>query len=232
MISKYAILGEQVKIGHHVVLEDDVIIGDHVEIGHHVVIKSGTVIGSNVTISDGAILGKKPATNRTVARKPENNLGALTVHNHVHIGNQAVIYEGTTIMNGVLIGDLASIRENSFVGDHSIVGRQVIVENNTEIGEQVTIQTSAYITANMTIANDVFIGPAVVTSNDKYMGMGTDELAGPSLRTGCKIGCNATLLPEITIGEYAIVGAGAVVIKDVEISDTVVGNPAKPINRE
>lgn len=227
MINEHVLLGKSAQIGHHVVIEDDVIIGDHVKIGHHVVILRGTIIGNHVTISDGAVLGKKPANNETMARKPKDNLDRLTIHDHVHIGSQAVLYAGTTIMNGVLIGDLASVRENSYVGEHTIIGRQVIVENNTEIGDRVTIQTSSYITAHMKVANDVFIGPAVVTSNDKYMGMGAKELIGPYLKKGCKIGCNATLLPNITIDEFAIIGAGAVVVKDVPAGKTVVGNPAQ-----
>src|SRR5690625_4511302 len=90
-----------------------------------------------------------------------------------------------------------------------------MVENNTRIGGRVTIQTSAYVTADMIIEDEVFIGPCFSSSNDKYMGTGKVKLKGPTLKKGAKIGNNASLLPEVVIGEGAMVGAGAVVTKDI-----------------
>jgi acetyltransferase-like isoleucine patch superfamily enzyme len=91
----------------------------------------------------------------------------------------------------------------------------------------VTIQTSSYITSNMTIEDNVFIGPCCSTSNDKYMGKGNYVHQGPIIRQGAKIGNNATLLPGITVGEDAMIGAGAVITRDVLPGCTVVGNPGK-----
>lgn len=130
-------------------------------------------------------------------------------------------------MDRVFVGDLASIRENVAVESESIIGRNVMIEPNTYIGRRVTIQTSSYITAEMLIEDGVFIGPCVSTSNDKYMGSTNVDLHGPILKAGARIGNNASLLPNITVGAGAIVGAGAVVTKDVQEQDIVVGNPAR-----
>ena len=229
MINETVKIGSNVSIGEHVVIEEDVIIGDDVTIGHHVVIKKDTYIGDRVTIQDSTLLGRKPSGNKQMARVPKMDLSPLIIFNDVNIGSHCVIYQGTTIMEGVLVGDLASIREQVKVGKDSIVGRSAIVEHHTRIGEKVTIQTSSYVTAHMVIEDDVFIGPCFSSSNDKHMGKGDKPLKGPVLKKGAKIGNNASLLPGIIIGEQAIVGAGAVVTKDVESGVTVVGNPAKVI---
>lgn len=231
MIDETAKLGKNVKIGEYVIIEKNAVIGDHVTIGHHVVIKENTRIGNHVTINDHAVLGQYPVSNKKMARKPSIHLSPLVIGNGVKIGSQCVLFSGTNIMDGVLIGDLAAIRENVTVGINSIVGRNVMVENHTRIGQYVTIQTSSYVTAHMVIEDHVFIGPCLSSSNDKHMEMGKGELQGPILRMGSKIGNHATLLPGVIIGEKAVVGAGAVVTKNVKANEVVVGNPARPINR-
>lgn len=229
MIDKTAKIGKNVKIGEYVVIEQNVVVGDDVVIGHHVVIKQDTLIGNNVMIEDLVSLGRRPSSNKKMARKPSLELAPLVIGDHVKIGSNCVIYLGTTISKGVLIGDLASIRERVYVGKESIVGRNATVENNTSIGERVTIQTGAYVTADMIIEDNVFIGPCFSSSNDKYMGEGNYSHKGPILKRGSKIGNNATLLPGVIVGKEAIVGAGAVVTKDIKDNDIVVGNPAKQL---
>ena len=222
-------IGANVRLGEGVVIEPGVMIGDDVAIGHFSVIKSGTVIGNGVTIGDLVVLGKRPSTNRKMALKPAQDLERLTIGNQVKIGSHVVIYRGVSIADDVLIGDLASIRERVEIGESSIVGRNVTVEPKTTIGRGVTIQTASYITSDMIIEDEVFIGPCCSTSNDKYMGRGNYKHQGPIIRRRARIGNNATLLPGIVIGEEAVVGAGAVVTKDVAARETVVGNPARPL---
>jgi len=222
-------IGANVRLGEGVVIEPGVMIGDDVAIGHFSVIKSGTVIGNGVTIGDLVVLGKRPSTNRKMALKPAQDLERLTIGNQVKIGSHVVIYRGVSIADDVLIGDLASIRERVEIGESSIVGRNVTVEPKTTIGRRVTIQTASYITSDMIIEDEVFIGPCCSTSNDKYMGRGNYKHQGPIIRRRARIGNNATLLPGIVIGEEAVVGAGAVVTKDVAARETVVGNPARPL---
>ncbi|MDY0410356.1 DapH/DapD/GlmU-related protein [Virgibacillus soli] len=232
MIDQTVTLGENVKIGEYVVLEENVMIGNNVEIGNHVIIKEGTIISDDVTIQDHAILGKPLTKFKHLARKPKKEVDVLLIGERAVIGSHAVLYRGSKLMDDVFVGDMASIRENVIVGEKSIIGRNAMVENNTTIGKGVTIQTSSYVTADMVIEDNVFIGPSFSSSNDKYMGMGNVELKGPTLKKGAKIGNNASLLPGITIGVKAVVGAGAVVTKDVTDGKTVVGNPAQVLEKK
>lgn len=229
MIDRTAKIGRDVQIGDYVVIEKGVVIGNDVNIGHHVVIKERTVVGDGVTVEDYSLIGKTPAKSKGMARQPKLNLSPLIIDKRVKIGSHTIIYRGTIIYEGVLIGDLASVRENVSIGKNSIVGRNAMVENNTRVGKNVTIQTASYVTADMIIEDDVFIGPCFSSSNDKYMGAGDVKLKGPVLKKGAKIGNNASLLPGIVIGKDAIVGAGAVVTKDIAEDLTVVGNPAREI---
>jgi len=228
-VRKEPVYGAGVRIGQHVVIEEDVAIGDDVTIGNFVVIKRGTRIGSGVQIGDLTVLGRVPFANKKMALKPPAELEPLIIGSSVKIGCSVVIYRGVTLGDDVLVGDMASIRERVSVGESSIIGRSVVVEPKTAIGSRVTVQTSTYITSDMIIEDQVFIGPCCSTSNDKYMGAGNYHHQGPMIKFGARIGNNATLLPGITIGEHAVVGAGAVVTKDVPPGMTYVGNPARPI---
>jgi acetyltransferase-like isoleucine patch superfamily enzyme len=111
-----------------------------------------------------------------------------------------------------------------------VVGRGSLVENDVTIGARTRIQANAYVTAYSTLEEDVFIAPGVVTTNDNYMGRTEkrlDEMRGPTIRRGARIGGGAVLLPGIEIGEEAFVGAGAVVVRNVAPRTVVVGNPAR-----
>ncbi|WP_078579803.1 N-acetyltransferase [Salipaludibacillus agaradhaerens] len=231
MIYENVEIGKNSSIGEYVVIEKGVIIGDNVTIGHHVVIKEDTVIGDNVKIGSLISLGKRPTTNKKMARKPVSTLAPLKIGHNVTIGDHVVLYRGVMLADDVYIGDLASIREKTIVGEASIVGRSATVENNTVIGKRVTIQTGSYVTADMMIEDDVFIGPCVSSSNDKYMGEGNYRHQGPIIKKGAKIGNNVTLLPGVEIGEEAVVGAGAVVTKRIHSNTTCVGNPAQPLRK-
>lgn len=218
-------------IGQYVVIEDDVTVGENVTIGHHSIIKSNTHISDNVVIGSHCVLGVVPTGNQHM-RKSDLLQKTLKIGPNTRIGNHVVIYNGTEIAEGVFIADQASIRENITVGEGTIIGRNAMIELNTRIGAHCTIQTLAYVTGDTVIEDNVFIGPHVSMSNDKYMGTTHYAMKGPLIRKGARIGNNATLLPGITIGKNACIGAGSVVTKDVEDSATVVGVPACKIQNK
>ena len=95
------------------------------------------------------------------------------------------------------------------------------------------IHTQAFIPEFSVLEEGCWIGPNVVLTNAKYpLSPGVkDQLAGPVIRKGAKIGANATLLPGVVIGENALVGAGSVVVRDVPPGAVVVGNPARVIRQ-
>lgn len=121
------------------------------------------------------------------------------------VGSMTLIHQGANIGQGVTIGSHCNICA-------------------CRIGDRVSIQTACHITRGVVIEDDVFIGPGVVTLNDKLTG---NDLTYPRICRGAKIGGGSVILPGVTIGENATVGAGSVVTKDVPAGATVVGNPAK-----
>lgn len=230
-ISPKARIGSGTTLGEYVVIEDDVHIGTGVEIGHHVVIRSGVVIGDNCKILDGAILGKRPAkaslsaTTGTTTQYPPLVLGKA-----VTAGAGCILYVGAEIGDMVFFGDMSTVREDVKIGEYTIIGRGATVENKVTIGRKCKIETEAYITAFSTIGDYCFIAPCVAFTNDNFLGR-TEErkkhFGGPTLKRGARIGANATILPNLVIGEDAVVAAGAVVTKDVPPRMIVLGSPAK-----
>lgn len=227
-IHETAQVGERSQMGHNVVIHANVILGIGVEIGDNVVICEGTHIGDYTRIGPNSVLGKQPMSNRRMKRKPDL-ASPLQLCNEIVIGAGAVLFAGSSFADGVLIGDLASVREGVRVGQDSVIGRSVIVELSTLIGQRVVLQSGSYITGDSIVEDDVFVGPEVSTSNDKYMGLKPFEYKGPHIESFARIGNNATLLPGVRIGTRSVVGAGAVVTKDVAPEDIVVGVPAKSI---
>jgi len=145
--------------------------------------------------------------------------------NPVVIGKNCVIRSGTVIYSGVQIGDNVStghhvvIRENCRIGDGSSIGTGVKVEMDTLIGRHVSIESQSHITGCMVIEDYVFVGGCVMTTNDKRMtysraGHG-QELKGPTLKFGCRIGSGAILLPGVTVGRHSVVNVGEIVRADV-----------------
>ena len=195
------------------------------------VVHPGTELGEDVVIGDYAVVGKQPTLGpRSTASRDE--LPPLVVGDGVRILTGAVVFAGTTLGRGVIVGDQACVRERCRIDDEVVIGRGALVENDTIIGARSRVQANAYITAYCTLEEEVFIAPGVITTNDNYMGRTEkrlDLLRGPTIRRGARVGGGAVLLPGIEIGEEAFVGAGAVVLEDVPARAVVVGNPARRI---
>ena len=231
MISVKAKIGQNIKYGHNVVIEDDVTIGDNVEIGHGVIIHAHVTIGDNTKILDNAVLGKKPAkASMSATTGAAKELPELQIGKAVTIGAGCVIYRGAEIADLAFFGDLATVREEVTIGEGTIIGRGATIENKVTIGKKTKIETNAYITAFSTVEDYCFIAPCVVFSNDNYLGR-TEErkkhFKGPHIKNGARIGAGAVLLPGDVIKEDALVAAGSVVTKDVPARITVLGSPAR-----
>jgi acetyltransferase-like isoleucine patch superfamily enzyme len=119
------------------------------------------------------------------------------------------------------------IREKTRIGNHVAIGTATVIEGNTIIGDEVSLQSMVYIPTDTIIGNHVFIGPNTVLTNDRYPPTRIGGLQGPQIRDGAAIGANATLLPGVSIGEGALVAAGAIVTRDVPAYMLAIGAPAK-----
>ncbi len=228
-IDESAIIGKEFVSGHNVVVMEKTIIGDNVRIGHNVIIYPFTKISDNVEILDNAVIGKRPSITSTLVHKTDEPLSPCEIGENSIIGTSAIIYAGTIIGKYCFVSDLASIREKCIVKDHVIIGKAVTVEYEATIGEYSKIMTQCEITGNMIIEDHVFFGAAVVSTNDKYMGRTGNQFDGPKVKSGARVGANATILAGVTIGKEAVIGAGAVVTSDIADYKVAVGIPARVV---
>lgn len=135
------------------------------------------------------------------------------------IGSDTRIWQFVVILKGAVIGNNCNICAHT------------LIEGDVCIGDNVTIKSGVFIWDGTRIESDVFIGPNATLTND-FMPRSKvypEKYSGITVKQGASVGANATLLPGIKIGKKAMVGAGAVVTKDVPDYAIVAGNPAKII---
>lgn len=143
--------------------------------------------------------------------------------------HQAAIVETKVIGAGTRVWAFVHILPNAVIGEDCNICDHCFIENDVLIGNRVTVKSGIYIWDGARIADDVFLGPNVVFTNDvRPRSKQYDRALGTiTIEKGATIGANATLLPDITIGAYALVGAGSVVTKNVPAHALVYGNPAR-----
>lgn len=132
------------------------------------------------------------------------------------------------------IGELTNIWQfcvifpNAVIGDNCNICANVLIENDVRIGDNVTIKSGVQLWDGIIIEDNVFIGPNVSFTNDDVprSKVYPEKFGTTLLKKGCSIGANATILSDITIGEYAFIGAGSVVTKNIPPYTVWFGNPA------
>ena len=177
-----------------------------------------SVIARNVSIAPTAIVDE------TVS------IGENTIIQH-----GAIIEKQCNIGSNCRIGSYAVLRPGTIIGDHSIFGNLSVSEGHNQIGHQVTIFSQCHITEAMIIEDNVFIGPSLCSTNTKNISHGRENISltkqGPYIKFGARIGGGVTLLPAVVIGREALIGAGAVVTKDIPDYAIAVGVPAKVVGQ-
>jgi len=176
--------------------------GKDVKLGKNVEILPNAFVGDNCEIGDGTVV----------------QYGAFLEHD-------------CTIGNNCRIGTYAVLRRGTRIGDHSVFGSLSASEGNNNVGNHVTIETQCHITEGTVIEDYVFIASEYVGANTMRISHGRDSVPlvkeAPYIRFGARIGVNVTVLPKITIGREALIGAGAVVTNDIPDFAIAFGTPAK-----
>lgn len=135
------------------------------------------------------------------------------------IGDGTKIWNQAQVRNDVVIGEGCIISKNVYIDEHVILGNHVKVQNNVNVYHGVTIE------------DDVFLGPSMTFTNDMYpRAFNTNwKITKTLVKKGASIGANVTIRCGVVIGEYATIGSGSVVTKDVPNNALMVGNPAQQI---
>jgi acetyltransferase-like isoleucine patch superfamily enzyme len=143
---------------------------------------------------------------------------------------KAEVYS-SDIGSSTKIWQFAVVLEGAKIGNECNINCHTLIESKALIGDRVTIKSGVFLWDGITIEDDVFVGPNVTFTNDKWpKSKNTNyQLLETIIKKGSSIGANSTILCGIKIGEYALVGAGSVVTKDIPNRALVVGNPAKII---
>jgi UDP-2-acetamido-3-amino-2,3-dideoxy-glucuronate N-acetyltransferase len=157
----------------------------------------------------------------------------------IRIAQNASVSDSAKLSENVSIWDFAHVRENAEVGKNSIIGSYAYIDTNVKIGNNCKIQNRALIYDPAIIHEGVFIGPGAILTNDKNPRSITNsgevkkpkdwDRVGVEVFQGASIGSGALCVAPVRIGKWALVGAGAVVTKDVKDYALVVGNPARQI---
>ena len=155
------------------------------------------------------------------------------IHETADVDPTAVIGEGTKVWHQ------AQIREGARVGTNCVIGKGAYIGKDVVVGDNCKIQNYACLFRGVRIGNGVFVGPHTCFINDRHPRavdssgalMQSDQWVAVTTRVGdeVSIGANATILPGLIIWNDAVIGAGAVVTKEVHAGTTVVGNPAREV---
>lgn len=159
--------------------------------------------------------------------------GSQSSDNGIYVHPSSYVDEGAKIGKGTRIWHFCHVQRGASVGDGCTLGQNVYIGENVTVGSRCKIQNNVSVYSGVTLEDDVFCGPSCVFTNDLHPRAADEEWECLStiVKRGASIGANATVVCGNTIGENAMVAAGAVVTRDVPDNVLVAGVPAKFVRR-
>jgi acetyltransferase-like isoleucine patch superfamily enzyme len=200
------------------------IIGNNVRIGDNTTIYDNVEIGDNTIISNNCIIGEPLAD----YYHNSNYINPVTtIGKDSFVRSHSIIYSGSTIGDNFSTGHRVTIRENMKIGNHCRIGTLCDLQGFSEMGDYCWLHSNVHIGQQSKIGNFVFIYPYTVFTNDPHPP--SNICIGPTVDDYTQIAVGAILLPGVKLGKHVLVGAQAVVGKNVDDYQIVIGNPAKPL---
>lgn len=183
------------------------------------------VLGEEIEQDSGVLVGYRPG------RRVDDL--TLRLGPRARLRSGTVIYAGSTIGADLQTGHNVVIREQSLLGNHVQIWNNTTIDYDCHLGNGVKIHTNCYIAQHTILEDDVFLAPGVTIANDLHPGcaFSGECMRGPTLKRGVQVGVNVTIVPMITIGEYSVIGSGAVVTHDIPPYSLVVGNPGRVVKQ-
>lgn len=191
-------LGSNIEVGPFTIIHEDVKIGENVVIGSH------CEIGLPSALAEGA---------------------PLVIGDSALIRSHSTFYQGSVFGNRLVTGHRVTVREKTYAGENLQIGTLSDLQGHSKIGNYVRFHSNVHIGQKSTIGNFVWIFPYVVLTNDPHPP--SSVLQGPNIQDFVAIATMSIVLPGVTVGEGALVGAHSSVNRDVEPDTVVAGSPAK-----
>jgi acetyltransferase-like isoleucine patch superfamily enzyme len=181
--------------------------------------QANVVVGCRLVADADVVLGYVPS--RTDA-------GALLLGDDARLRTGTVIYAGSEIGARFETGHHVVVREGTQIGDDVSIWSNSFIDYGCILGDRVKVHCNCYVAQYTELESDVFLAPGVTIANDLYPGCpeSARAMVGPRICAGAQIGVNVTILPYVTIGAGALIGAGSVVTRDIPEGVVAYGNPA------
>lgn len=183
------------------------------------VVADGVELGEDSTVEEFCVIGRHGPSAPTV-------IGA-----GAKIRSHTVIYAGNTIGARFATGHHVLLREGNVIGDDVSIGSLSVVEHHVTIGDGVRIHSQCFVPEYSVLEPGAWLGPRVTLTNAPFPRCPDVSrcMAGVTVGRDARVGANVTILPGVRIGERALIGAGAVVTKDVPPGMVVIGQAARPV---
>lgn len=227
-----SVISENASVGENTVIREGVVVEENVKIGSNCYIDYGAIIKENVEIGDNCFVGANCIIGEYLSDffdEFSNNKHNLHIGDNARIRSSTIIYGETYIGNNFQTGHNATIRENTKIGDYVSVGTLSDIQGFCEIGNFVRLHSNVHICQFSKIKDYVWIFPYTVFTNDRLPP--SDDLRGVTVEEGAVICTKSIILPDVSIGKDALIGAGTLVNKNIPNESICIGTPGKIVGK-